>query len=605
MTKPPDDPREIARLRERVAYLEEVTRWHLFALDLMGTMGDFYGDTRPSREPSDIFQMASQFLKRVLDFRILAFYAVDEADSSFALKYCEPAGAQETIRKAVDRQIDSGIFAWALNQNRAIVVNDSETGSKLIFHVIATRLRLRGMFVGMVSETYAHDHLDLLSMMVHSTSHMLEGVSLYDLISEKNHGLEDAIEQRTADLKKQTGLLQNEIAERIQAEKKLKERGIRLRTIINSAADGVITIDERGAIESFNPAAERLFGYTWAEVVGQNISLVMPEPHKSAHDGYLRDYARTGQGKIIGKGPRELVGLRKDGTTVPLDVAISEILLEDRRMFLGVLRDISERKQAEAVLAEYQNHLQKLVEERTAELKATHEQLRHSEKLSAIGKLSASLAHEFNNPLYGIKNVLESVRESASMDEELADLVLLACRECDRVSGLVRKLQDFNRPSTEIPVIMDIHEILNDMILLMSKKLAKRRIGIETHYDSQVSDIEIVPDQIKQVILNLLQNAEEAIPPEGGQITVATESLDSRVKIHVRDTGCGIPPKNMKNIFDPFFTTKAAVKGTGLGLSVSYGIIKAHGGDIAVESRPGEGTAFTLILPVRRPCDES
>ncbi len=188
--------------------------------------------------------------------------------------------------------------------------------------------------------------------------------------------------------------------------------------------------------------------------------------------------------------------------------------------------------------------------------------------------------------------------------EELADLVLLACRECDRVAGLVRKLQDFNRPSTEIPVIMDIHEILNDMILLMNKKLTKHKIRIETHYDSQISDIEIVPDQIKQVILNLLQNAEEAIPPEGGQITVSTESLESRVKIHVRDTGCGIPPENMKNIFDPFFTTKAAVKGTGLGLSVSYGIIKSHGGDIEVKSRPGEGTTFTLVLPVRRPANE-
>lgn len=605
MTKPPDDPKEIGKIRERVAYLEEVTRWHLFALDLLGTMDDFYGDTRPSRDPSDIFRIACQFLKRLLNFRILAFYAVDEPDSSFTLTYCEPASEQESIQNAVDRQIDSGIFAWALNQNRPIAVNDDKTESKLIFHVIATRLRLRGMFVGMVSETHTHDHLDLLSMMIHCTAHMLEGVSLYDLINEKNRGLEEIIEQRTADLKKQTVLLQNEIAERTQTEKKLKERGIRLRTMINSAADGVITIDENGAIESFNPAAERLFGYTWAEVVGKNISLVMPEPHKSAHDEYIGNYVRTGQGKFIGKGPREVPGLRKDGTILSLDVTVSEIVLEDRRLFLGVLRDITERKRAEEILAEYQNHLQKLVEARTTELKTTHEQLRHSEKLSAIGRLSASLAHEFNNPIYGIKNVLEAVRDSTPLDDELKDLVLLACRECDRVSGLIRKLQDFNRPSTEIPVVMDIHEILSDMILLMNKKLVKHSIRLETHYDSQMPDIEVVPDQIKQVILNLLQNAEEAMPPEGGKIIVSTENLENRVKIHIQDTGCGITPENMETIFDPFFTTKAAVKGTGLGLSVSYGIIKAHGGDIEVKSRAGEGTTFTLTLPVRRPANES
>ena len=111
MTKPPDDSKEIDKIRERVAYLEEVTRWHLFALDLLGTMGDFYGDTRPSHDPSDIFQIACQFLKRLLNFRTLAFYAVDESDSSFTLKYCEPDGEQESIQKAVDRQIDSGTFA--------------------------------------------------------------------------------------------------------------------------------------------------------------------------------------------------------------------------------------------------------------------------------------------------------------------------------------------------------------------------------------------------------------------------------------------------------------------------------------------------------------
>ncbi len=601
MTEQPADPQEIARLKARIESLEEMMRWNLFVLNLLGTMGDYCEDTH--KDPAVIFQSACRFLRRLLDFRTLAFYTIDESDSSFVLKHCEPADEQELIQKKVDRQIDNGIFAWSLNQNRPVLVNDDITGQKLVLHVLATNIRISGMFVGeMVSEVLpCHDNLDLLSIAIHYTSHALEGAFTYSLLGEKNRGLEEIIEQRMMDLKKQAAQLQSEVIERTHAEKVSQEKETRIRVIINSAADGIITIDENCIVESFNPAAERLFGYTVSEIIGKNISLVIPEPHKSEHDEHIRNYLRTGQGKIIGKGPREVSGLRKDGTGLPIDLTVSEILLEDRRLFLGVLRDISERKRTEEELEKYRNHLQNLVEERTAELKITHEQLLHSEKLSSLGKLTASISHEFNNPLFGVRNIVEQALAEEGQNEEIKDLLRLAIKECDRMANMIRKLQNFYKPGTETRELIDVHQIIDEMLLLLKKELQVRKVILQKYYDPTLLKIVAVEDQLKQVFLNLLQNAADAIS-ESGTITVVTEMCNTFVKVMVRDSGEGIPEENIKKIFEPYFTTKSS-KGTGLGLSVCYGIIKSHGGEISVESRLGAGTVFTIILPVKHEAD--
>jgi len=248
--------------------------------------------------------------------------------------------------------------------------------------------------------------------------------------------------------------------------------------------------------------------------------------------------------------------------------------------------------------------LEKVVKERTRELKTSYNQLILAEKLNATGKLAASIAHEFNNPIYGIRNVLERVADRASdgnLDETHKDLVGLAIKECNQVSNLIQKLQDFHRPSSGIATPFNIHDAINDMIRINKKKLKEKKIKLETHYAEEIPPIVAVSDQIKQVILNLIQNAEGASNEEDGNITISTELVGSDVKIHVRDNGCGIPLENIKSIFEPFFTTKTkgTVKGTGLGLSVSYGIIKKHNGDIGIQSQPGKGTTFTITLPTK------
>jgi signal transduction histidine kinase len=186
------------------------------------------------------------------------------------------------------------------------------------------------------------------------------------------------------------------------------------------------------------------------------------------------------------------------------------------------------------------------------------------------------------------------------MDNNNKRFVQLAIQECDRVAMLIRKILDFHGPSTDEKEWIDVHESIDDMTLLIQKKFSVRDIHMVKEYAADMPRIEAVPDQFMQVILNILQNAEEAIPEGGGRITITTSATNGEVQIKIKDTGTGIPTQVMKNIFDPFFTTKPSVKGTGLGLSVTYGIIKKHKGEILVDSLPGRGTTFTICFPVKQ-----
>lgn len=256
------------------------------------------------------------------------------------------------------------------------------------------------------------------------------------------------------------------------------------------------------------------------------------------------------------------------------------------------------RIRLEGELLSYKDNLEDLVEERTLQLKKTNEKLLHSEKLTATGKLSACIAHEFNNPLCGVTNVLEEVQEGVAMNENYQELVEIGIKESKRMAGLIKNLQDFHRPTSGNFEWMDIHKMIDEVVIFLRKSLEDKNIGLQFHCAENLPKLHVIPDQIKQVILNLLQNASEAIPDSGGQIVITAEQQEELVHIHIRDTGCGISPEEMKHIFDPFYTQKPTVKGTGLGLSICHGIVKFHGGEIGVDSQPGEGTTITLTLPM-------
>lgn len=259
--------------------------------------------------------------------------------------------------------------------------------------------------------------------------------------------------------------------------------------------------------------------------------------------------------------------------------------------------EIAERKFAEEGLQEAHDKLEERIRERTEALEKTYDQLLHAEKLSAIGKLSASIAHEFNNPIYGIRNVLEGILKRQAMDEKNMAMVKLAIKECDRVARLTKDLQSFNRPTSGIMTSVNIHETIDDMLLLVKKEFKQKKIIVEKRFCPDLPQIKGVTDQIKQVVLNVLNNAGGSIGQEGGTVTITTENRGKEIAIRIGDTGIGIKAEDMDKIFEPFFSTKPTVKGTGLGLSVSYGIIKRHGGRIEVESKPGKGATFTILLP--------
>ena len=267
---------------------------------------------------------------------------------------------------------------------------------------------------------------------------------------------------------------------------------------------------------------------------------------------------------------------------------------------------IEARKQAEKALrvSEKQllvinSELEQRVERRTRELQETQINYLHAEKLSAIGKLSASIAHEFNNPLQGIMSILKGLKKRAILEDEDRELLDAAVIESERMKSLICNLQDFNRPSTGRKVVMDVQKSIDSVLLLQKSDFKTKRISLVLNFAGQLPQILGIPDQIKQVLLNLLTNAADALQHRGGVITVSTWQEDQKIFVSIKDNGVGIKPEEMDRIFQPFFTTKPSVKGTGLGLSICHGIVKSHHGEIRVESLPGEGTTLTVLLPIK------
>jgi PAS domain S-box-containing protein len=379
--------------------------------------------------------------------------------------------------------------------------------------------------------------------------------------------------------------------------KNAQTQAVRFGRVLDDSSNEIYLFDEKTLkFIQVNRGAQENLGYTLEELQSLTPLDLKVDFTPKELESFLNPL-RNGTDDLITFRSRHK---RKDGTFYPIECRLQLSHAEVFPVFVGVVQDISEKKKTEEELAEHRYHLEDLITKRTADLESTHLQLLHAEKLSATGKMAASMAHEFNNPIFGIRNVLEKIMRRVQLEDNNKRFVKLAIQECDRVALLIRKVLDFHSPSADEKEWVDIHESIDDMILLIQKKLSMRGILLVREYEASMPHIEVVPDQFMQVILNILQNAEEAIPEGGGRVSIATSYKDNKSQIQIKDTGTGISTKVMKNIFDPFFTTKPSVKGTGLGLSVTYGIIKKHGGEILVDSLPGRGTTFTILLPVRQ-----
>ena len=360
-------------------------------------------------------------------------------------------------------------------------------------------------------------------------------------------------------------------------------REAHVKSILDSIPEAMVVIDEQGLMRSFSSTAERLFGYTAAEVVGLNVKILMPSPYRESHDGYIGRYLRTGERRIIGIG-RVVVGERKDGSTFPMELAVGEMRVGDARFFTGFIRDLTERQETEA---------------RVQELQA---ELVHMSRLTAMGEMASALAHELNQPLSAIANYMKGSRRllADSRDDNVAvvrDAMDKAAEQALRAGDIIRRLRDFVARGESDRRVEDVKKLVEEASALALVGAKDRGVRVRFQFDPKVEFVLADKVQIQQVLLNLMRNALEAMEDTQRRELVVTTAPahDNLVAISVADTGTGIAPEITSQLFQPFITTKR--HGMGVGLSISRTIVEAHGGSIAPKPNPGGGTVFTLTLP--------
>ncbi len=361
----------------------------------------------------------------------------------------------------------------------------------------------------------------------------------------------------------------------------LLAREAHLSSILDTVPDAMVVIDEKGIMRSFSATAERLFGYSAGEAVGQNVSILMPSPHRQVHDGYIGRYLTTGERRIIGIG-RVVVGERKDGSTFPMELSVGEMRSASERFFTGFIRDLTERQETEARLQELQAELV------------------HISRLTAMGEMASTLAHELNQPLSAIANYIKGSRRLLDGEtvrkEMLQGALEKAGEQALRAGQIIRRLRDFVSRGESERRVESLSKLVEEASALALVGAKEHGVQVRFRYDSKCDLVLADKVQVQQVLLNLMRNALEAMMGAATrQLLITTDPADDdMVMVSVSDTGSGISEEIRQQLFMPFVTTKR--HGMGVGLSISKTIIEAHGGRIWAEAKPGGGTIFRFTL---------
>lgn len=364
----------------------------------------------------------------------------------------------------------------------------------------------------------------------------------------------------------------------------LTEREEDLRKTLEMVSEGVIRIDRRGIIDSYNSAAQRIFGYEPAEIIGRNISMLMPESEAAAHVECIRRYLDTGTARIIGIG-REVVGLRKSGETFPLALAIGEMRTFRGVRFIGTIRDLSKTREIET-------------------------QLRHAEKMKAIGQLTEGIAHDFNNLMTVILGNLRNLESRDDVSAAAMTPVTAALRATRQAGELTQNLLDFSRQTPWEPKLVDLDAAVGDVIEMLTPILGQQ-ISLQARIARDAGAIRVDPAQLQNALVNLAINSRDAMSGSGNLFfTVRRATLEERersasvltniddvVVLEIEDDGQGMTPDVIARAAEPFFTTKKVGEGSGLGLSMVYGFVEQSGGDMQIDSQPGVGTKIRLLFP--------
>jgi two-component system sensor kinase FixL len=362
--------------------------------------------------------------------------------------------------------------------------------------------------------------------------------------------------------------------------------------VLDSMVDAIITIDDRGVIQSVNQATERLFGYVNDELVGHPLTILMPEPHHSGHQGYVENYLRTQQAQIIGLG-RELTAITKAGEIFPIYLAVNEIKTEGRSYFAGIIRDLTEQKA----------NTEALLEQR--------ERLARVGRLSTMGEMTASIAHEINQPLTAISAYAQACTKLLEKDEasgnaatpnltRVKDGLRKLNEQSLRAGAIIERIQRFVRHEGSEKRLLDLNELMRDLVHLAAADARLHSVELKFELQEDMPLAYCDPVQIQQVALNLIRNAIDAMLEvecaHGTEVVLRTRTCGGDdVEVSVVDLGTGVSEENEPMVFSPFHTTKA--EGMGMGLSICRSIMREHGGDLNFTNNEGHGCTFYFRLP--------
>jgi PAS domain S-box-containing protein len=344
-----------------------------------------------------------------------------------------------------------------------------------------------------------------------------------------------------------------------------------LRSLIETTQDAVLSIDRQGRIVLFNPAAERIFGYTRDEIVGQKVNMLMAEPYATEHDGYIEHYEKTGEARAIGR-IRTVTAKRKNGELFPIELSVTKIAEDQNVQYGAFIRDVSEKARLQT-------------------------QVMENERLIAIGMTAATIGHELANPLNGMGLTIQLLeqrlnRQSSPVDPQITSTVNRLRNEVARLHTLLEQFRSLSRREKFDFQRTTLTALVGEALEIEMPRYTDLGIEVKCSLPSDLPPLMVDIDKMKQVILNITKNAAEAMAG-GGKISIRGSASDGGIVLEISDTGIGIPAGI--NIFEPFFTTKP--QGTGVGLSIVQQIVNAHGGSIRYKSEHGEGTTFIITLP--------
>jgi two-component system, LuxR family, sensor kinase FixL len=364
----------------------------------------------------------------------------------------------------------------------------------------------------------------------------------------------------------------------------LRRREAHLQSILDSVPDATIAIRSNGDIVSFNAAAKRQFGFSEAEVMGRNVSMLMPEPYRTGHDTYLARYLATGEKRIIGT-DRVVVGQRKDGSTFPMSLTVGEMLIGNEVLFTGFVRDLTERQEAQARLNAAQQEAARLA------------------RLNEMGEMASAIAHELNQPLAAISNYVQGARLHVQAYGKplplLENALARATDEALRAGQILQHLRDFMARGETEKQQVDVHTLIEEASALAL--IGTRQAGIRTQFEFNACPADVIADpiQIQQVLFNLMRNGIEAMRGHDNSsrvISVCTRTCGDMIEVSVADTGPGIAAEVAPELFRPFVTSKSG--GMGIGLSISKRIVENHGGTIRAHRNDAGQTVFSFTLPL-------